>query len=961
MEYEEDERSEYNTSEVDWGQEPDPSWSGEGDYDYGSWRGETDSEISIEEVDERDEEPWYEETNSQGAFEEEEGQVDDEIEPEPPDHFQDTTSNYECYEEENHERDSWSEETESRFSQEKEDHNDRLEHEEFNHEGEPDQFVAPYHKSRPWCEIPYSDHEEEHQEEDRPWCEIPEDDYEDASNDGVKPWCEETDSQISLDESPTSYGDESESKEEFDEDNEAESEAGRDDSGEEYTEADEDVSVVGRDEVRYINFAGHHQGPEAYLRWEQEMEDWLSSNQIPEEEKTIYAEDTLTEDAFRRWEQDAYIRLEYDEPNASWGEMKQLLYEEFVEDAGDMRQYNLRVYANPEPRRWILAKPKATPKRAFIPKPKKETTPALKEKTESKSTSQVKKKKLSAISLLEPHVEPHSELHAEPHPELKQGKFSNLSKSKEIICYRCHKRGHFAANCSTRQVGKLTTKEFKPNASLVSKSLESFNSCMIHLLLPKNVDSCHTMEHKANEVQRSMSIERQPLEILVSGAYDLIRHWNNFILHRCFKNSDFNESTSSIMHLFFAKSVNNIADTRENHKGDLPEMKKLMNQSQNQSEPAPLVLKPPIIKTRRASNSCLIKEEPPDFKAQARTRGRVHQATRQLQAPDQNRGVILSFLLKGEPPDAPCIIKPPPYQGKTLASQNRMKANLLSLGADCTVSRSKLFQGRGYDADIQTTQYQDDGRIKPAAEPKLIQTGCTTPNRPDKDICSVFEAYQLNHDESRHETTWRLFTAQLQNTTRNNNPKIYYHQEVMEVTSQQTSNRRNGDMRPFIESPRANQEEPSFKPTCFGNLTHQRSSSNWNQVRNDFGLGDINFLNQMTLGLPYLEAHGFNHLQTRLWRPGETLRQSEDTLYHIGESSNILPCTSKHQIRRISLCSHFPYMAALTLYALTPQRLHLCYNYNLTTDSMPLDVPRQHKFTPKLSRLKAQLKFPYLA
>ncbi|KAG7591716.1 hypothetical protein ISN45_Aa01g007110 [Arabidopsis thaliana x Arabidopsis arenosa] len=433
MEYEEDEGSEYNTSEVDWGQEPDPSWSGEGDYDYGSWRGETDSEISIEEVDERDEEPWYEETNSQGAFEEEEGQVDDEIEPEPPDHFQDTTSNYECYEEENHERDSWSEETESRFSQEKEDHNDRLEHEEFNHEGEPDQFVAPYHKSRPWCEIPYSDHEEEHQEEDRPWCELPEDDYEDASNDGVKPWCEETDSQISLDESPTSYGDEPESKEEFDEDNEAESEAGRDDSGEEYTEADEDVSVVGRDTVRYINFAGHHQGPVAYLRWEQEMEDWLSSNQIPEEEKTIYAEDTLTEDAFRRWEQDAYIRLEYDEPDASWEEMKQLLYEEFVEDAGDMRQYNLRVYANPEPRRWILAKPKATPKRAFIPKPKKETTPALKEKTESKSTSQVKKKKWSAISLLEPHVEPHSELHAEPHPELKQGASHTMDKTVVLI------------------------------------------------------------------------------------------------------------------------------------------------------------------------------------------------------------------------------------------------------------------------------------------------------------------------------------------------------------------------------------------------------------------------------------------------------------------------------------------------------------------------------------------------
>nr|CCD74551.1 unknown [Arabidopsis halleri subsp. halleri] len=86
------------------------------------------------------------------------------------------------------------------------------------------------------------------------------------------------------------------------------------------------------------------------------------------------------------------------------------------------------------------------------------------------------------------------------------------------------------------------------------------------------------------------------------------------------------------------------------------------------------------METRRVLNSCLIKEEPPDFKAQAQTREGVNQATRQLQAREQNRGVILSFLLKGEPPDTPCIIKPPPYQADVLA--DRPAALLVELLAE---------------------------------------------------------------------------------------------------------------------------------------------------------------------------------------------------------------------------------------------------------------------------------------
>ncbi|WZY99073.1 hypothetical protein YC2023_071402 [Brassica napus] len=103
-------------------------------------------------------------------------------------------------------------------------------------------------------------------------------------------------------------------------------------------------------------YPGHHQGPEAYLCWEKDMEHWFDSNQVHEEDKTAIAEDTLTEDAFRKWEQDAYWRLAYDEPEATWQEMKELLYEKYVKGAGDELLNQIRVYTNLEPRRLILAK-----------------------------------------------------------------------------------------------------------------------------------------------------------------------------------------------------------------------------------------------------------------------------------------------------------------------------------------------------------------------------------------------------------------------------------------------------------------------------------------------------------------------------------------------------------------------------------------------------------------------------
>jgi len=80
-------------------------------------------------------------------------------------------------------------------------------------------------------------------------------------------------------------------------------------------------------------------------------------------------------------------------------------------------------------------------------------------------------------------------------------------KSHEPTCYRCHKKGHFDATCSKRQVVDATSLEQKVNASssndcLVNSSLEILNSRLMHMSLPTvtNTGICHNMDDTSKEV-----------------------------------------------------------------------------------------------------------------------------------------------------------------------------------------------------------------------------------------------------------------------------------------------------------------------------------------------------------------------------------------------------------------------------------------------------------------------------
>ncbi|KAF3601062.1 hypothetical protein F2Q69_00034299 [Brassica cretica] len=168
-------------------------------------------------------------------------------------------------------------------------------------------------------------------------------------------------------------------------------------------------------------------------------------------------------------------------------------------------------------------------------------------------------------------------------------------------------------------------------------------------------------------------------------------------------------SNPGIMHLFPARSVEFISGTEANdHMGDPhKEVTRCLDANVK-------------VKQEVTTRNSLTPDDTPGHAPPTRM-------------PEQSRGAFMSFPLKEEPPDVPSKIKPIKYQGKVQESQKRMKPDLLYLGSDYPILRSKLFQGRGYDV-----------AIKSVAEPEANQLHQSANQRTIKDMCSVKMVYLTN-------------------------------------------------------------------------------------------------------------------------------------------------------------------------------------------------------------------------
>ncbi|CAN7093110.1 unnamed protein product, partial [Brassica rapa subsp. narinosa] len=437
-----------------------------------------------------------------------------------------------------------------------------------------------------------------------------------------------------------------------------------------------------------------------------------------------------------------------------------------------------------------------------------------------------------------------------------QGKSSNSKNLKDQTCYRCHRRGHFAAVCPSKKLKETSlgekTEISKISDSLIQSDLLVSNACIMHLSMPKGVNTGpkehesieeeppgqilemdqnkaqditqHMFPKEINseasilpnptsttpglETQKKFTAQRQRTPVLVLGTSpDLNKRTDSLVPLKL--------SNSGFMHLSLPKSFDpgiRQGDGRPSHGKRLKE-----NQGKHLTCPQNVEGDARSIKSKQAAKeqnilqlaktiwvnlnfTCLIyKFSNPDiihlFPAKSvefisGTEAKHHiddqgkEITKCLHAkrkqevvisnllildvpedkippsrvPDQNRGVASSFLLKEEPSDVPSKIKPIKYQ-------------------DYPVSRSKLFQERGYDAGI-----------KSVAEPEANQLHQSANQRTNQDMRSVKTVCLTNQEEFGHETNFHAFYIQQGVRNNWNHLQSYSDQEDMNFTNRRFSN-----------------------------------------------------------------------------------------------------------------------------------------------------------------------------
>ncbi|KAF8093609.1 hypothetical protein N665_0383s0232 [Sinapis alba] len=239
-------------------------------------------------------------------------------------------------------------------------------------------------------------------------------------------------------------------------------------------------------------------------------------------------------------------------------------------------------------------------------------------------------------------------------------------------------------------VQKLAKRHAEPLPFKFSKGKENFSKFktslsldfqdVMHLSLPRSFHP-GIKEVEIHTTQDQKLQERQPSNQSSPKKSNILHHAIAPKVNSAITHSVHTTPVSDIIHLVFVQNVEIFSGCKEDSFKEIPPDTLLLL-----GEPAPMMVKKGSTKNVE------------DHKLQKGFTDHV-----------QGKGVIMSHLLKEEPPDAQPITKPKQYQGKTLESQKRMKADLLYLGAGYPVSRSKLCQGGGYDEAIKSSVQPESG------------------------------------------------------------------------------------------------------------------------------------------------------------------------------------------------------------------------------------------------------------
>ncbi|XP_033139446.1 uncharacterized protein LOC117131304 [Brassica rapa] len=727
------------------------------------------------------------------------------------------------------------------------------------------------------------------------------------------------------------------------------------------------------DKIELFTFSGGR----SYLFWERNLDEWFHYNNILKEERLSYAIDQLRGNAFKWWVQEEDDRLFYKEPAIkTWRDLKEVMRDEF---SPELTSSKIRkIY----PRRYLTHVSKEKPEPVIVQVKAKNVKTGPEVQKETNSTSLLRSKVVHDLSPKDKEI-----LNTNKEEPTSQGKSSNSENLKYQTCYRCHKKGHYAVVCPTKQALIETSLEEKTDLSMKSDSFIQSDllvprSCVMHLSLSKgDVTGLKEQEFKRKKspgvtlvIDQKMAQDTK-LSMLLKEAKPVIKvsHQGKFLTPPLDTSTDVcvlgtgrkNESYKLIV------VPKKEPDPKLSHE---PTSKwKPKSEQSIVQVPKPMVrflldlnflnismtdiMHLLFVQNVENFSGCKeesFKEIPPDYlmllggstpkmiRNVATKNLKDHQLQRIRNDHVQSRGVIHSYFLKGEPPDTNSIPKPKQFQGKVLESQKRMKADLLYLGAGYIVSRSKPCQEGG---DVVVT--------KSMVQPESHQTVQTGHLGGTSDRGSVQGVYLYNQKEFKYETNFIGFYTHEGVHTNWNRAKIFTEQEVMSFTSQRFSSPSICEY-PTLEgnsSPRKELPEPKpiigFKRDLSG---FQKAQDQEKWPRNFEVMIQSPKPVKPVLHLPQLEANRSNQLQTRQWRPGDISMHSGSLSNGSEESDKFIPCTSPHRIRRILINPNLPY---LELLAIPLQQLFfLQIRHDLSTLQTIKKVPRKLSYPLKPSRYK---------
>ena len=436
------------------------------------------------------------------------------------------------------------------------------------------------------------------------------------------------------------------------------------------------------DKIKLFTFSGKR----GYLIWERNLDEWFHFNNILKEERLAYAIEQLRDDAFEWWVQEEGDRWFYKEPTIkTWRALKEVMRYEFAPKITSSEIQEL--YPRRYPTHGSKEARKDVPKeghRSLIHqdqiRPNQKPTVFYDQNQPIEVPKTMEEKKFVSQDTLARHKEKPDKLI-----------FQEKAKVSPILDKFVCKSSPTGMSHLSLSKNDKTGPEVKKDT--ISKSFLDLK--VVHDLSPRNDEISNPKKEEASSQGKSSNSEDLKYQTCYrchkKGHYAIVCPTKKALIETSleektelsmksdsFIQSDILVPNSCIMHLSLSKGVVTGLKEQEFKEEEPPGVTLVMDQ-------------------------------------------KIIQETMQ------------SMLLKET--------KPKQYQGKVLESQKRMKADLLYLGADYTVSRSKPCQEGG-----------DDVVIRSATGPEVNPMPYLTSQGAKQNTCALKMLYLTNQEGLSHET-----------------------------------------------------------------------------------------------------------------------------------------------------------------------------------------------------------------